>query len=230
MTFDWHFECGNSTKHNNWAMHSFAMLLLHADGAWPRGRLEEELTSLATTRNTILSKKVVHTKEGDVGVVSEEPVKGKPLNLIINVRRVPKDELKEIRSMFIPDEEDSDEAEAWIAEVGFREKPTEEQLKRTGAMLENEGREAIMQAIQQAKKGHYLVEESKGNLNDLLTKLLSCDGLTVNPIESMYLIDLFMTIPDDVHSMAAELVTKDMLAIAQALGYSVASNNSFKVW
>ena len=46
----------------------------------------------------------------------------------------------------------------------------------------------------------------------------------------MYLIDLFMTIPDDVHTMAAELVTKDMLAIAQALGYGVASNNSFKVW
>ena len=211
-------------------MHSFAMLLLHADGAWPRDRLEEELTSLATTRNSVLSKKFVQTKEGDVGLVSEKPVKGKPLNLIINVRRVPKDELNEIRSMFIPDEEDTDEAEAWIAEVGFREKPTEEQLKRTEAMLEKDGRETIMQAIQHAKKGHYLVEESKGNLNDLLSKLLSCDGLTVNPIESMYLIDLFMTIPNDVHTMAAELVTNDMLAIAQALGYSVARGNSFKVW
>jgi len=230
MTFDWHFECGNSTKHNNWSMHSFAMLLLHADGTWSKDRLEEELTSLATTRNTILSKKIVQTKEGDVGVVSEEPVKGEPLNLIINVRRVPKDELNEIRSMFIPDEEDTDEAEAWIAEVGFREKPTEEQLKRTEAMLEKDGREAIMQAIQHAKKGHYLVEESKGNLSDLLSKLLSCNGLTINPLESMYLIDLFMTIPNDVHSMAAEFVTKDMLAIAQALGYSVASGNSFQIY
>ena len=211
-------------------MHSFAMLLLHADGAWPRDRLEEELTSLATTRNSVLSKKFVHTKEGDVGLVSGKPIKGEPLNLIINVKRVPKDELKEIRSMFIPDEEDSDEAEAWIAEVGFREKPTEEQLKRTEAMLENEGREAIMQAIQQAKKGHYLVEESKGNLNDLFSKLLSCDGLTVNPIESMYLLDLFMAIPNDVHSMASELVARDMLGVAKALGYSVASGNSFKIY
>ena len=132
--------------------------------------------------------------------------------------------------MFIPDDEDSDEAEAWIAEVGFREKPTEEQLKRTEAMLENEGREAIMQAIQQAKKGHYLVEESKGNLNELFSKLLSCDGLTVNPIESMYLLDLFMAIPNDVHSMASELVARDMLGVAKALGYSVASGNSFKIY
>ena len=211
-------------------MHSFAMLLLHADGAWSRDRLEDELTSLATDRNTVLSKKFVHTKEGDVGVVGEKPIKGEPTILVINVKRVPKDELKEIRSMFIPDEEDSDEAEAWIAEVGFKEKPTEEQLKRTEAMLENEGREAIMQAIQHAKKGHYLVEESKGNLNELFSKLLSCAGLTVNPIESMYLLDLFMAIPDDVHSMAAELVARDMLAVAKALGYSVASGNSFKIY
>ena len=211
-------------------MHSFAMLLLHADGAWSRDRLEDELTSLATTRNTILSKKFVQTGKGDVGLVSDELLKKEPLNLVISVRKIPREELNEVRSMFIPDEEDTDGAEAWIAEVGFREIPTEEQLKRTETMLNNEGKEAIMQAIQQAKKGNYLVEESKGNLNDLLSKILSCDGLTVNPIESMYLLDLFMTIPDDVHTMAAELVTKDMLAIAQALGYSVASGNSFTIW
>ena len=231
MTFDWHFECGNSTKHNNWAMHSFVMLLLHADGAWPRDRLEDELTSLATNRNTILSKKLVQTDKGDVGYVSDEPIKGDPLNLIINVKKVSRDELNDIRSMFIPDEEDTDGAEAWIAEVGFREIPTQEQLEATEKMLEKEdGKEAIMQAIQQAKKGEYLIKQSKGNLNDLLSKLLSCDGLKINPIESMFILDLFMTIPEDVHSMAAEFVTRDILIIAQALAYSVASGNSFNIW
>lgn len=212
-------------------MHSFVMLLLHADGAWPRDRLEDELTSLATTRNTILSKKLVQTEKEDVGFVSDEPIKGKPLNLIINVKKIPRHELNDIRSMFIPDEEDTDGAEAWIAEVGFREKPSKEQLEATEKMLEEDGgKEAIMQAIQQAKKGEYLVEQSKGNLNDILSKFLSCDGFVINPIESMFILDMFMTIPEDVHSMAAEFVTRDILTIAQALAYSVASENSFKIF
>ncbi len=226
MTFDWHFECGNSTKHNNWAMHSFAMLLLHANGTWSKKRLEEELTALAVNRNAVLTN-------GETNKEADGKIKNKSAgpNLIVTVRKVPKDELDTLTDIFFQDTEPSEEAEAWVAEVGFRSKPTPEQLKDTEKMLEGEGgKDAIMHAINQAKRGDYLKKESKGNLNILLTKLLSCDGETINPIESMYIIDLFMKISDSVHKMAAELVTNDMLLVAKSFGYSAASGNSFQVY
>ena len=233
MTFEWIFECGTRIKHNNWSMHAFAMLLLHANGNWTNDKLETEVNALGMHRSSVMNGIRGMAPDGadsQTGRIVND--KSKQLHIILNVQKVPVESLEELTDeLTIHDEEYNGESEAWIAKINFAKKPTPEEIEQFKETFEKNSKDVIMQAIQQSKRGDYLEKEATSPLNLAFRKMLKCDGEEVNCLEAIYLLGLLTKVPSFAHDILSEVVSKEEITnIATGLFYSASQEIPFKVY
>lgn len=239
MSYDLHFEDGKHIKFTNWEIIPFGMLLLYACGSWNKRKVASELTQYAVTRNTMPGdmKANRQTKE-DIEAV-EKARKNLKIHSVVTVRKVAKEDLASAVKkgiVLVDDEFDENEAEAWIAEISFRNKPTKAALEEYKQALKD-GKDAVIQfAIMSAKKSDYLIEEAPKDLFDIFRKFFKNDGETINPLEAMALLEVYVNHKPkgkkekmEVHELAEELDLQPPVALLRVLQYTIASGTCFQV-
>ena len=219
MTYDLHFECGRKEKHNNWVMHTLAMMLFYELGIWNKDQLEIELTKSSMAMNEAIKPKKRERADNN-----EEPVRA-----IISVERVPIELLDEIKGHVFRDKDDDDteSAEAWIAKVSFSDEPSEERIEQFKQNAES----TMVHAIKQAKRTDYFIAECEGTpYGGLFTRLLKNDGEEIKALEAAFLMTKFMSVEDAVHKMANEYMPVNIPSLVGHFAYSVGSGYSFRVY
>lgn len=218
MTYDLHFECGRKEKHNNWIMHTFAMVLFYELGIWNKDQLEIELTKSSMAMNEAMGRDQDSKKKTDKT----------PIRAIVTVEKIPADQVDAIEGHFFKDEDGtSNSSEAWVAKVEFMSKPSNERIKSFMRSSER----TILHAIRQAKRTDYFIEEcGRSQYKTLFTKLLKNDGEEITALEAGFLLSKFLSIKTAILQMASEYMPVDIPSLVGHFAYSAGSGYSFRVY
>ena len=87
-----------------------------------------------------------------------------------------------------------------------------------------------------AKKSDYLIEEAPKDLFDVFRKFFKNDGETINPLEALALLEIYVNYKPngkkekkEVHELAEELDLQPPVALLRVLQYAIASGICFQV-